>query len=235
VRLVRDTWTTVLKPSDLPSGPDLRHLDARINRIQKSLAAGSPAEGMEAARRAFDAGDCQKSLELLSQTPEEVRTSREGLLLANGCYVRMGELTAGLETLRRLTRQTADPKLRWQERFQAGRLTETDPRWLPDVGVAAPHTTPSARPGVIMHILKESLPYFERGYTMRSHTTLLSQRRAGFEPTVVTSLGFPRAQGFDSFPIREEIDGIPHHRLDLGPAYPLKEVPFDQLLSDQAT
>jgi glycosyltransferase involved in cell wall biosynthesis len=68
---------------------------------------------------------------------------------------------------------------------------------------------------------------------MRSRYTLLGQRDAGLDPFVVTSLGFPRKDGIEAFPAVEEVDGIVHHRLDLGPGYPVNP-PFDRQLSDYA-
>jgi glycosyltransferase involved in cell wall biosynthesis len=87
----------------------------------------------------------------------------------------------------------------------------------------------------VLHLLKESLPFLEHGYTIRSMTTLLAQRQAGLSPVVVTSLGFPRAQGRVEFPLVEEVAGIPHHRLDLGRYFASEEIAHDDLYSHQAT
>jgi glycosyltransferase involved in cell wall biosynthesis len=84
-----------------------------------------------------------------------------------------------------------------------------------------------------MHLLKESVPYLQNGFTMRSRYTLLAQRDAGLEPFVVTSLGFPRKEGVKRFETTETVDGIVHHRLDLGPGYPTDQ-PFDVHLTDYA-
>ena len=250
--LVKEGAQTAFGKSALPSRPDLERLDIRIQRLRDQLrskqqtatpegleAARSKQrtatpEGLEAARRAFNEGAYERALDLLDRLPKELRESAEALSLANGCYVRMGELTSGLQTIRKLRRAKPDPKFALQERFQLGRLIETDPQWLPEVGLPKPSQRITPSENVVLHVLKESLPFYERGYTMRSHTTLLAQKQAGFEPRVVTSLGFPRNDGFEEFPLYEEIDGIPHHRLDLGPFYPVREVPFDHLLSDQA-
>lgn len=235
--LVKEGAQTAFGKSALPSRPDLERLDIRIQRLRDQLRSKqrtATPEGLEAARRAFNEGAYERALDLLDRLPKELRESAEALSLANGCYVRMGELTSGLQTIRKLRRAKPDPKFALQERFQLGRLIETDPQWLPEVGLPKPSQRITPSENVVLHVLKESLPFYERGYTMRSHTTLLAQKQAGFEPRVVTSLGFPRNDGFEEFPLYEEIDGIPHHRLDLGPFYPVREVPFDHLLSDQA-
>ncbi|HLT97836.1 MAG TPA: glycosyltransferase [Acidimicrobiia bacterium] len=235
--LVKEGAQTAFGKSALPSRPDLERLDIRIQRLRDQLRSKqrtATPEGLEAARRAFNEGAYERALDLLDRLPKELRESAEALSLANGCYVRMGELTSGLQTIRKLRRAKPDPKFALQERFQLGRLIETDPQWLPEVGLPKPSQRITPSENVVLHVLKESLPFYERGYTMRSHTTLLAQKQAGFEPRVVTSLGFPRNDGFEDFPLYEDIDGIPHHRLDLGPFYPVREVPFDHLLSDQA-
>jgi glycosyltransferase involved in cell wall biosynthesis len=68
---------------------------------------------------------------------------------------------------------------------------------------------------------------------MRSRYNLLAARDAGLRPVVVTNLGFPRLLGVTQFPLVEDIDEIPHHRLDLGRYRPVDR-PFDQVLDDQA-
>ena len=179
-------------------------------------------------------GDYEQALAFLAEAPERLRDSREGRLLARDCYLRLGEITRALVELRAALRMGFDPALARQARMLIGRLRETDTNWLPPLhpnGVTLSHTQ---RNNTVLHILKESLPFFERGYTMRSHMTLRAQQIAGFNPVVVTSLGFPREQGFEVFDQMESIDGIPHHRLDLGASYRLSEIPYDQVLTDQA-
>ena len=113
-----------------------------------------------------------------------------------------------------------DAAIEYQERRWLGRLTETDPRWLPRIpGPARPIEPHDDR--TVMHLLKESIPYLQNGFTMRSRYTLLSQRDAGLDPFVVTSLGFPRKDGVDRFSSTDIIDGInPKTPLD-GRATPL--------------
>jgi glycosyltransferase involved in cell wall biosynthesis len=112
-----------------------------------------------------------------------------------------------------------------------GDLAETDPRWRPRiVGPRRPLEPRSDR--VVLHLLKESRPQRQNGFTMRSHDNLLAQRAAGWEPVVVTALGFPRWNGA-RVTATEQVDGIRHHRLDLGAGYP-SEGPVDTFLEDYA-
>ena len=48
---------------------------------------------------------------------------------------------------------------------------------------------------------------------------------------MITSLGFPRTEGVDQVPAVEMVDGIPHHRVDLGADFPYKAVPQDEALT----
>lgn len=94
-------------------------------------------------------------------------------------------------------------------------LTAVSPGWLPDVPdavvdrlrAAAP---PSARGGRPVHLLNNSLPYVQTGYTVRAQRVALAQRTAGFDPSMVTKLGFPWRQGVDRAAERAEVDGVPY-------------------------
>lgn len=184
------------------------------------------------ARTAFEDRDYDVAMERVEALLAAHPASSRALTLKKDIHGRRGELTEIVRTTRQLRRLREDPQLLGQERSALGRLIETDPRWLPRIpGPAQPVEPRGDR--VVMHLLKESVPYHQNGFTMRSRYTLLSQEEAGLEPFVVTSLGFPRKDGVESFPEVETIDGVPHHRLDLGPGYPVKP-PFDQHLTDYA-
>jgi glycosyltransferase involved in cell wall biosynthesis len=133
--------------------------------------------------------------------------------------------------LHRIHALEPEPPLEIPERPVLGRLVETSDGWLPRIPGPARPIDPVA--GTVLHLLKESAPELTNGFTMRSRYNLLAQRDAGLSPVVVTSLGFPRLLGASTIERDVVVDGIPHHRLDLGPAYPLDQ-PFDVLLGDQA-
>ncbi|MFL5680049.1 MAG: glycosyltransferase [Chloroflexota bacterium] len=184
------------------------------------------------ARRAFERRDYEEALGQVDGLLERHPDSRKALALKRDIHARRGDLTQVVETIRRIRGLEDDPRLVAQERLWLGRLVETDPRWLPRIPGAARPVEPRAN-NVVMHLLKESVPYLQNGFTMRSRYTLLAQRDAGLDPFVVTSLGFPRKEGVTSFPVTETVDGIVHHRLDLGPGY-ATEAPFDVQLTDYA-
>ena len=118
------------------------------------------------------------------------------------------------------------------ERRLSGHITETDPRWTPRLPGPVESLAPveSRR---IVQILKDSRPYRQSGYTMRSTYNLRTIRDAGWEPVVMTPLGFPRWRTGKPGPAVEDVDGTRHHRLDPGPAYP-SDGPVDIYLDDFA-
>jgi glycosyltransferase involved in cell wall biosynthesis len=184
------------------------------------------------ARNAFDDADYDTALEAVDELLERNPMSARALRLKRDVHVRRGDLTDGVRTLRRLRTADNDPAWQVPQRHLLGRLIETDPRWAPRIPGRSRPIEPRSDTA-IMHLLKESLPYQQNGFTMRSRYTLLAQRDAGLDPFVVTSLGFPRKDGVTDAPPVELVDGIPHHRLDLGPGYPA-EPPFDVHLTDYA-
>ena len=126
-----------------------------------------------------------------------------------------------------------DPSWDAPQRMLLGRLIETDPRWAPRIP-GPPRPVVPRSDGAVLHLLKESAPHLTNGFTMRSRYNLIAQRDAGLRPGRGDVAGLPAPAGDDVLraPVRD-LDGIPHHRLDLGPAYELDQ-PFDVLLGDQA-
>lgn len=185
------------------------------------------------ARSAYQSNEYRRALAILDSAPAGWRASEKACRLARQCFTRMGAVSRVLGETNRIRSLAHDETLDRQARFALGRLRETDPTWIP--AVPAPDQGLSPRPGSVLHLLKESLPYVESGFTMRSRMTLAAQQRAGIEPTVVTSLGFPRYRGTEEFPSAETVDGVMHHRLDTVPHGPDDpRVPYDILLADQA-
>ena len=231
-----------------PPLPDVSSIEEHIAKVsselatlEQRLATSRPTstqgptveELLRSARQLYREGRYEEALALLEKLPAQERTTKTAAMIERDCHIKLGQLTSALTCVRQAMAAKADPALERSARRLEGRLRETDPRWLPDSGPRAQDYEP-ANPRRILHIVKESLPYFQRGYTLRSQATFIAQRMAGYEPIVVTSLGFPRDQGYPDFPKVELIEGIPHYRLDLGPDYRTAEIPEDLVLSDQA-
>jgi glycosyltransferase involved in cell wall biosynthesis len=200
-----------------------RHVEPRINRI-----------AFNRAESAFEAGDLDLALQrvedLVRAHPDSVRVLR----LKRDIESRRGALTAQARTLHRIRMLDEGPDTIRAERMLMGRIIETSAGWLPRIPGPARPVTPV--PGTVLNLLKESVPYLTNGFTMRSRYNLLAVRDAGMHPVVVTNLGFPRLLGGASrgpIPAVELVDGIPHHRLDLGPNHPA-DGPFDLVLEEAA-
>lgn len=67
-------------------------------------------------------------------------------------------------------------------------------------------------PGRVLHLVTNSLPYANAGYTTRTHQILLAQRGIGLDPHALTRLGFPVAQGALAAAPLDVVDGVPYHR-----------------------
>lgn len=109
-----------------------------------------------------------------------------------------------------------------------GRVREAS-GWLPRI--PGPKTPIVPRDQLtVMHLVKESRPFHSNGFTSRSQRNFESELAAGLKPVVVTELGFPRSVVGDDFKAVELVEGIEHHRLDIGPGY--KVPAFDEWLTD---
>ena len=197
------------------------HVEPAIDRVAFRLALTD-----------LDRGDLDAALEradrLARAHPDSMRVQR----LRREILAGQGSLTEQARTLHRMHLLDDRPERLLVERMVLGRIVETSPGWLPRIP-GPPRPVSPGNDSVVLHVLKESLPYLTNGFTMRSRYNLLAQRGAGLEPAVVTALGFPRSMGISTISPVELIDGIAHYRLDLGPNYP-SERPFDLILSDQA-
>jgi PEP-CTERM/exosortase A-associated glycosyltransferase len=70
----------------------------------------------------------------------------------------------------------------------------------------------SPAPHRVLHLVTNSLPYSNAGYTTRTHQILTAQKQIGLDPHALTRLGFPVAQGAFGAPSLDIVDGIPYHR-----------------------
>jgi PEP-CTERM/exosortase A-associated glycosyltransferase len=97
-----------------------------------------------------------------------------------------------------------------------GRLRVLDPAWTPDLGRSGrPSGSGRARavPGRILHLLSNSLPYRQAGYTLRAQAIGQAQVAAGLDPHFATRAGFPRSEGVHDAPREDWVDDIPYYRL----------------------
>ena len=200
--------------------------------LARRIATVRPA--VRDAETALAAGDPDRALEVTEAAIRSRPGDRVLLAVRRRAFAARGDQTgvaATIAALRRVGGVGVSDALAVTERRLHGDLAETDPRWRPRIlGPRRPLEPRSDR--VVLHLLKESRPQRQNGFTMRSHDNLLAQRAAGWEPVVVTALGFPRWNGA-WVTATEQVDGIRHHRLDLGAGYP-SDGPVDTYLEDYA-
>ena len=104
-------------------------------------------------------------------------------------------------------------------RAAEGELRVLQPGWRPSLDAAAPRGPLSPVRGRVLHLLTNSLPYREAGYTVRTQSIARSQLDVGLDPHLATRAGFPLVDGVAGAPRSELIEGVPYHRLlpDLEP------------------
>jgi glycosyltransferase involved in cell wall biosynthesis len=173
-------------------------------------------------------GDPERALSLMAGLVEAERST-------NGPAWRrtvgsLGDRLAMAATTVAMRRTRQWPLVDVAERRISGHITETDPRWQPRLPGPVERLD-GIEPRRIVQILKDSRPYRQSGYTMRSTYNLRTIRDAGWDPVVLTPLGFPRWRTGRGGPPVEDVDGTRHHRLDPGPAYP-SDGPVDAYLDD---
>jgi phosphatidyl-myo-inositol dimannoside synthase len=163
------------------------------------------------------------------QVLEPVRGhDRDYQLAARQLAIRTGQLTEQMVVTSQLARR--DPSFRQVLAQSQGRARELS-GWIPRIPGPREWIEPAAD-NLVVHLVKESRPYFSNGFTSRSHENFKAEKAAGLDPVVITEPGFPRSVAGGGFPHVEEFEGIVHHRLDAGIDY--ANVPSDRWLEDFA-
>jgi glycosyltransferase involved in cell wall biosynthesis len=191
-------------------------LDATGARAEAITLAKERGRQLSGAGRLVVAGwlaeidRARDGLDLIDPLPDVARVQR----VRGRVRWRAGEWRAAKAELE--AAMAADPRPTTERTLHRVRedLRSLEPGWLPDpVGLrrGAPRT------GRAVHLLNNSLPQVQAGYTVRAHRIALTQRDHGVDPVMVTKLGFPWRQGFAEAPERDEVDGIPYlHVPDVG-------------------
>ncbi|MDD7385266.1 MAG: glycosyltransferase [Actinomycetaceae bacterium] len=73
--------------------------------------------------------------------------------------------------------------------------------------------TEGEQPLRVLHILTNSLPATQSGYSLRSHAVLRAQRAAGIDARAATRYGYPLTVGRILTERTQTIDGVPYYRL----------------------
>ncbi len=108
---------------------------------------------------------------------------------------------------------------RLRERYRAEAKVFDD--WAPTIPSQSDY---SPKPGVVLHLVTNSLPYTESGYAQRTHSLLREQVAAGWEVHAATRLGYPQSVGAVGASDHDLIEGVNYHRLSAaGPQGNLRE------------
>ncbi|HRO30942.1 glycosyltransferase family 4 protein [Citricoccus sp.] len=159
---------------------------------------------------------------------EDLGGDRAFELASRRLAIRAGAITEQLDATARLA--GTDPAFRQNLAQVNGRARELS-GWFPRIPGPVDPVTPAAD-NIVLHLVKESRPFFSNGFTSRSHENFKAEKAAGLEPVVLTEPGFPRSVVGDAFAPVEDFEGIVHHRLDTGIGY--GTVPSDRWLEDFA-
>jgi hypothetical protein len=189
-------------------------------------------EDLARAERALERAWFSEAWRLTERLATEHPSSRKVLKVRAAALAWAGDAVEHAAVLHRLHMLREDPDVRREERAVVGRIVETTPGWLPRIPGPREPMLP-ASDDVVLYLDNASGSYVATASTERLRGNLREAVRAGLRPEVVTALGFPRALGVLEFARLDVVDGIPHHRLDLGPHYAL-DGPSDRLLRDTA-
>jgi glycosyltransferase involved in cell wall biosynthesis len=174
------------------------------------LAAGTdPVDGARLARMALAVGDPGLADTVLAGITSDADSPSMTTLRAEVDF-RMGRYAGALA---RLGTSGSSPWGDYLRRRATEELAVLEPAWRPVVGAPTPLRDPV--PGRVLHLLTNSLPYRQAGYTVRSQSVARSQIAAGLDPQMVTRAGFPTTSGVSGARATDLVEGVPYHRLRL--------------------
>ena len=186
--------------------------------IDRTAPGAAPGTLVGLARVCLALGEVRRVKALVDQMPEGYERASLGAEFAFAA----GRYGDALEMAELALRRPGEHRRhrRIIERASA-ELQVLDPAWRPSLpGVAGRGGAPV--PGRILHLLTNSLPHLQTGYTVRAQQVALAQRAAGLDPHMVTRVGFPLVEGRAGRAI-DHVDGIPYHRIE--PGMPLSGAP----------
>ncbi len=212
-------------------GAPLRTLGLRWTGSMAEAAAYAEAVGLtrgtgrtavtRLARACLEIGATGAAARILDGLPATSDRAAE-LVLRAEVDLKLGRYTAAAEGAGRAAelRPSDRTAAAVRDRAQA-ELTVLTPGWRPRLGSDSDRRP--GTPGRILHLLTNSLPYREAGYTVRAQNVARCQIEAGLDPRMATRAGFPGNEGVRRAPATSVVDGVTYHRIlpDLDPATPI--------------
>jgi glycosyltransferase involved in cell wall biosynthesis len=169
----------------------------RLARACLALDAVGPAGRIASVLAAASHGEIRAVLAL--QAEIAVRSGRYSV----AADLARGSLAAGPSASARAVLDRAESELRVLE-----------PGWRPSLRRGRTRSAGIVPvPGRILHLLTNSLPQRQAGYTVRAQSIGRSQIDVGLDPHFATRAGFPLNLGVLRAPREERVDGVPYHRL----------------------
>ncbi len=126
-------------------------------------------------------------------------------LVRGAALARRGEWLQARAQLEVAIDEGAGRPARQELRRVKATLRSLDPAWRPRTPPGRPYVPVPRR---VVHLLNNSLPYLQTGYTVRSHRVALAQRDVSLEPVMVTRPGFPWEKGYLTAPEHTHHEGI---------------------------
>lgn len=129
--------------------------------------------------------------------------------------IRRGEIPRAFHKAKALNRRAPSARARNLLQRVQGLLEAVDPDWLPLIpGDGEP--PPDAPTTRIVHLFKVCYPFESTGGSIRNLNTVVSQKKHGLEPYVITPIHYPRNSGIGEFPLEQKVQGVPHYHFDFG-------------------
>jgi PEP-CTERM/exosortase A-associated glycosyltransferase len=188
----------------------------RAAAIAKAAGVGrDPATvrptAIRAARLALELGDPAAADRVLAGLAGPSRDDRETLVRAEVDWQlgRYRQAAEGAEDL--LRRRPVDRDARRIRDWALAELKVLEPGWRPRLDPM--RVPPNPTPGRVLHLLTNSVPYRQAGYTVRTQRVGQCQQAVGLDPQMATRAGFPRSAGVRGAPARDIVDGLTYWRL----------------------
>jgi len=189
----------------------------RTEALERAVAtAGEPGTGtatrLALARGALAIDEVIVAETVLHQLDPELTGVPGALALRADVAYRRERYAEAAELAGRARRAgVRSPALPAIERRAESVLRVLEPGWRPALAVS--RRALRTAPGRVLHLVTNSLPYRQSGYTVRTQSIALAQREAGLDPFVATQAGFPANEGPRGAARLDDVDGISYHRL----------------------
>ena len=183
---------------------------ALAERLGRDPGTGRPTQ-IRAARLCLELGDPGAADRILDDLPGTSPDHREALVRAEIDW-QLGRYRQAADRAEDLLRhRPTDRDARRVRDWSLAELTVLEPGWRPRLERLAVPPTPT--PGRVLHLLTNSVPYRQAGYTVRTQSVGRCQQAVGLDPQMATRAGFPRSAGVRGAPASDVVDGLTYWRL----------------------